>query len=91
MSNIIMLIADACGVIGMGFFLWAEIKQLHKILKTHKITGISHTAYTSKLVAVASTSIAFGLTGLFMSLAVLLTEGIIVAWVLHLMKKYGGK
>ena len=87
-ATILMWIADICGVIGMGYFLWAEVKQLLKVRKTHKVTGISHTAYTSKLKAIGFTSITLAITALYMSLVVLLAEGIIVIWVLALMKKY---
>ena len=87
-NYILMLIADACGVVGMGFFLIAEIKQLWKILKTKKITGISRTAYRSKLAAIGFTSVTLIITSLYMSLVVILAEGIIVAWVLVLIKKY---
>ena len=88
MSEILMLVADLCGVIGMGYFLWAEIKQLLKIRKSHKVTGISRTAYTSKLKAIGFTSVTLAITALHMSLAVLLAEGVIVIWVLCLMKRY---
>ena len=89
--SIIFLIADICGVIGMGYFLWAEIKQLLKIRKSHKVTGISHTAYTSKLKAIGFTSVMLTITGLYLSLTVLLVEGVIVVMVLHLMKRYTKK
>ena len=89
MSEILMLIADTCGVIGMGFFLVAEIKQLWKILKIKRITGISKTAYRSKLAAIGFTSITLTITALHMSLAVILAEGVIIIWILWLMKKYG--
>jgi hypothetical protein len=85
---ILMWIADICGVIGMSYFLYAEIRQLLKVKKTHKITGISKTAYISKLKAISFTSIMLVITALYMSLAVILAEGIIVAWVLFLMKRY---
>jgi len=88
MNEILMLVADGCGVLGMGYFLFAEIKQLLKIRKSHKITGISHTAYTSKLKAIGFTSVTLAITALYMSLAVLIAEGVIVVWVLYLMKKY---
>jgi len=87
-TMLLMWIADGAGVCGMLYFLWAEIKQLLKIRKSHKITGISHTAYTSKLKAIGFTSVMLTITGLYMSLAVLLAEGVIVVWVLYLMKKY---
>ena len=87
-NSILMLIADLCGVGGMGFFLWAEIRQLWKILKTHKITGISKSAYKSKLAAVVLTSIMLAITSLYMSLGVLITEGITIALIIYLMKKY---
>lgn len=88
MNNLLMLIADMCGTIGMGFFLIAEIKQLWKILKTHIVRGISKTAYISKLIAVAFTSITLLIPGFYLSLSVIVAEGIIIAIVLYLMKKY---
>lgn len=90
MNNAVLLlwIADICGVLGMFYFLWAEVKQVVKINKTHKVTGISHTAYTSKLKAIGFTSVMLIITALYMSLIVISIQGIIVFWVLHLMKKY---
>ena len=87
-NEILLLIADICGVIGMGCFLLAEMKQLIKIIKKQKITGISHMAYISKLAAIGFTSVMLGITGLYLSLVVLIVEGIVVAAVLYLMKKY---
>lgn len=83
-----MWIADICGVVGMGFFLLAEIKQLLKILRTHRVTGISRHAYMSKLYAVGFTGTMLAITALYMSFVVILAEGMIVAWVLCLIKKY---
>jgi len=88
MNETLMLVADGCGVVGMSYFLYAEIKQLLKIRKSHKITGISRTAYTSKLKAIGFTSVTLVITALYMSLAVIIAEGVVVAWVLFLMKKY---
>ena len=87
--EIIMLIADLAGVIGMGFFLKAEIFQLRKILRTKLTDGISHTAYRDKLLAIIVTMLCFWLTSLWFSFAVLFAEGIIVLIILQLMKKYG--
>jgi len=84
-----MLIADLAGVIGMGFFLKAEIFQLKKILRTKITHGISHTAYRDKLLAITATMLCFGLTSLWLSFAVLFAEGIIVFIILKLIKKYG--
>lgn len=91
MFEILMLIADICGTIGMGFFLIAELKQLWKILKTHIIKGISKTAYISKIIAITFTSITLLVPRFYLSLSVILAEGVIVALVLYFMKKYGGK
>lgn len=88
MNNILMLIADICGVIGMGFFLVAEIKQLWKILKTHVVRGISKTAYISKLIAIIFTSITLLVPGFYLSLSVILAEGLVIALVLYFMNKY---
>ena len=87
-NSILMLIADLCGVGGMGFFLWAEIRQLWKILKTHKITGISKSAYKSKLAAVVLTSTMLVISALYMSFVVIITEGITIACIIYLLKKY---
>ncbi len=89
--ELIMLIADAAGVIGMGFFLKAEIFQLKKILRTKTVRGISHTAYRDKLWAIAATMLCFGLTSLWFSFAVLFAEGVIVFIILRLMKRYNKK
>jgi len=86
--EIIMLVADLAGVIGMGFFLKAEIFQLKKILRTKIVHGISRTAYRDKLFAIFATLLCFGLTSLWLSFVVLFAEGTIVFIVLHLMKKY---
>lgn len=89
--EIITLIADIAGTIGMGFFLKAEIQQLYKILKTKIVEGISHTAYRDKLLAIIATSTCFWLSSLWLSLAVLIAEGIIALIILCLMKKYRRK
>lgn len=86
--ELIAIIADIAGVIGMGFFLKAEIFQLRKILRTKITTGISHTAYRDKLLAIFATSIMLYLSSLWLSFAVILTEGVIILIVLHLIKKY---
>ena len=84
----IKLIADLAGVIGMGFFLKAEIFQLRKILRTKIVRGISHTSYRDKLFAIAITMLMLYLTSLWLSFAVLFAEGIVVLIVLYLMRKY---
>lgn len=89
--ELITLIADTAGVIGMGLFLKAEIFQLKKILRTKMTHGISRTAYTDKLYAIAATMLCFWLTSLWFSFAVIFAEGVIVLMVLHLMKKYRRK
>ncbi len=89
--ELIRFIADLAGVIGMGFFLKAEIVQLLKILRTKITTGISHTTYKDKLLAIFATSVMLYLSSLWLSFAVLLAEGVIVIIVLHLIKKYGGR
>ena len=89
--ELMMLIADSAGVIGMGFFLKAEIFQLRKILRTKMTKGISHTAYRDKLLAIAATMLCFGLTSLWLSFGVLFAEGVIVFIILRLMKRYNKK
>jgi hypothetical protein len=85
-----MLIADLMGVLGMSYFLKAEIMQLRKILRTKVVHGISRTAYKDKLLAIAATMICFGLTTLWLSFVVLFAEGVIAFIILRLMKKYKG-
>ena len=87
--EMIILIADIAGVIGMGFFLKAEIFQLRKILRTKLTDGISRTAYTDKLLAIAATMFCFGLTSLWFSFIVLFAEGVVASIILRLMRKYG--
>ncbi len=87
MNETLLLIADACGVCGMSLFLFAEVKQLIKIFKTHKVTGISFSAYASKLLAILFTGIMFTITALYMSLAVIIIQGVLVSWVAYLIKK----
>ena len=87
MSEILLLIADTCGVCGMSLFLFAEIKQLIKIYKTYRVTGISFSAYVSKLIAILFTGIMFTITALYMSLAVIIIQGVLVAWVAYLIRK----
>ena len=89
--EIITLVADIAGTIGMGFFLKAEIFQLKKILKTKVVQGISRTAYRDKLLAIFATMICFGLTTLWFSFLVLLAEGVVALIILHLIKKYKWK
>lgn len=86
--NELLLIADICGVVGMWYFLHAELRQLIKIRKTHKVKAISRTAYTSKIKAIIATSIMLSITAMYMSLIVILAEGIIAVWILYLIKKY---
>lgn len=71
-------IADIFGMAGMGFFLYAEIRQLIKILKTKKCTGISLSAYKNKTIACACTLVCFGLSGLWGSFLVILAEAIVI-------------
>jgi len=85
--EIIRLIADAAGVIGMGFFLKAEIFQLKKILRTKMIRGISRTAYRDKLLAIIATLICFGLTSLWFSFTVIFMEGIVAFIIIRLIKR----
>lgn len=86
-TAILMWIADTCGVAGMSLFLFAEIKQIIKIYKTNKVTGISFSAYVSKLVAILFTGIMLTITTLYMSLAVIIIQGVLVSWVAYLIKK----
>lgn len=86
--EVMMLIADLAGVIGMGFFLKAEVFQLKKILRTKIVHGISQTAYVDKLLAILATMVCFWLTSLWLSFIVLFAEGVIALIILYLMKKY---
>lgn len=89
MANGILLIwiADMCGVAGMCFFLFAEVKQVIKIRRTHKVTGISLSAYICKVLAIMFTSIMLAITALYMSLFVVLIQMVLVLWVVYLVKK----
>lgn len=87
MSEALILIADICGVCGMSLFLFAEVKQLIKIFRTNKVTGISFSAYMSKLIAILLTGIMFTITALYMSLVVIIFQGVLVSWVAYLIKK----
>ena len=89
--ELIRLIADAAGVVGMGFFLKAEIFQLKKILRTKTVRGISKTAYRDKLLAITATLVCFGLTALWFSFAVIFAEGIIAIIIFRLIRKYNKK
>ncbi len=88
MDSLLLLVADLCGTIGMGFFLFAEIRQLYKVLKTHVVKGISHTAYLSKLIACIFTGTMLFLSSLYLSFAVIVSELAIIGIILLLMKKY---
>jgi len=87
MNEILILIADVCGVCGMSFFLFAEVKQVIKIYRTHKVTGISFSAYVSKLIAILFTGIMLTITALYMSLAVIMIQCVLVSWVAYLIRK----
>ena len=89
--ELMMLIADIAGVIGMSYFLKAEIFQLRKILQTKVVHGISRTAYMDKLKAIAATMVCFCITSLWLSFIVLFAEGVIAFIILRLMKKYNTK
>lgn len=86
--ELIMLIADLAGVVGMGFFLKAEIFQLRKILRTKIVRGLSYTAHKDKFKAIVATMLCFWLTSLWFSFVVLCVQGVIVSMTLHFMKKY---
>lgn len=79
----LMIFADLAGTVGMLLFLIAELRQFYKIKKTGKLTGISFHAYLSKLIAVASTGVCFGITKLYFSLFVIILEGIVIIPVLY--------
>ena len=84
----IRLLADVAGTLGMLLFLMAELRQFYKIKKTGKLTGLSFHAYLSKLIAVISTGICFALTALYVSLFVIILEGIVVLPILYWLWKY---
>lgn len=87
----IKLIADVAGTIGMLLFLTAELRQFYKIKITGKLTGLSYHAYLSKLIAVISTGGCFALTALYISLFVIILEGIVIMPILYwLWKKRKG-
>lgn len=81
-------IADIAGMCGMGFFLIATIKQLHKIKKTHHTTAISATHYKLKIIAIFCSLICFALTGLLLSLMVVSAELIVTLLIIYFLNKY---
>ncbi len=85
--DMIYLVADGCGLIGMGYFLLAEITQLKKIRRKKIIASLSKTTYNQKVLAILFTLVCFGLTGLWLSFAVLVGELVIVVWIKKLIKK----
>lgn len=88
--EMIQLIADACGVIGMAYFLNAEIHQWRKIRRTGIFDGISSHAYSNKLFAIIATCSCFALSGLWFSFAVLVAEGAVVGDIYRRMPKIKG-
>jgi hypothetical protein len=75
-----MEIADVFGIVGTACFLLAEIKQLYKLLTSESVAGVSLTHYKFKLFAAVNTSIAFALTGLWCSFAVLTLQTVTINW-----------
>ena len=81
-------IADIFGMLGMGFFLTATLKQWHKIYKTQHTTAISLTLYKLKIVAILCTMICVALVSLPLSFIVLSMELIVSIGIIHMLKKY---
>lgn len=73
-----MNVADIFIAIGMAWFLFAEIRQLKKIVrlwsKKHVITSVSLTHLNWKIIAILSSMIGFVLAKLWMSLIVIILE-----------------
>jgi len=83
----IRLIADVAGTVGMLLFLMAELRQIYKIKKTGKLTGLSYHAYLSKIIAVLATGTCFALSALYFSLFVIILEGIVIMPILYWLYK----
>ena len=81
-------IADIFGMLGMGFFLTATIKQWHKIYITRHTTAISLTHYKLKIIAIICSLICFGLAGLILSFTVVSAELIVSIGITHMLIKY---
>lgn len=79
----IELIADIFGTCGMFLFLNAEIRQFLRIRRTKRLSGISLNAYKSKALAVCCTGTCFVLSGLYLSLTMIICEGIVIAPMLY--------
>jgi len=83
-----ILIADIFGFCGMMCFLFATIKQWHKIRTTHHSTAISLTSYRSRIIAGMFTLGCFGLTGLWLSFTVVSVELAIAFSIMFMLLKY---
>ena len=82
------MIADIAGMIGMGFFLTATIRQYLKISRTHYTLAISLTHYKMKILAILCSLICFGLTKLMFSFIVVFGELIVTIGIICLIKRY---
>lgn len=81
-------VADVFGMMGMGFFLAATIKQWHKIYSTYHTTAISKTHYELKIIAILCSLTCFSLAGLWLSFSVVTMELIVSLGILHMLIKY---
>lgn len=83
-----LLVADLFGFCGMVCFLFATVKQWHKIYSTKHIKAISVTSYKSRIIAGFCTMMCFFLTGLWLSLAVVTIELTIAISIIYMLFKY---
>ncbi len=81
-------IADIFGMLGMGLFLMATIKQWHKIYSTRHTTAISLTHYKLKIIAILCSLTCFGLANLWLSFAVVSIELLVSIGIVHMLIKY---
>lgn len=85
-----MNIADFFIAYGMAWFLFAEFRQIRKLIKLwkkHKITSISLTHYNWKLQAILSTLIGYSLARLPLSAIVICIELAITIIIVHMIKE----
>lgn len=81
-------LADFFGMCGMLCFLFATLKQWHKVKKTHHVTAISVTNYKFRITAIVCSLICFGLVSLHLSFIVVSIELCFTFSTLYMLIKY---
>lgn len=84
----IILIVDILFTLGMVGFLVSALRQLRKIWRTHKTSGISQTHYKWKFFAVICMTAGYILGNLPISIVVSTTEGVITVTVIYFIHRY---